>query len=379
MELKIGILLPRSDMYPTLGMDFLNGLKLSLETSIPEGVTPKYIVESVGSAADETLLKIAEKMLLQEGVNFTVSFCSVFKLEELTVIFNNYKKPLIHVDLGGNVLKPEHFGPYVLHHTLNLWQSGYAAGKYAAEKFGKKGFMASSIYEGGYHLPEAFNRGYSDAGGFISNYYVSPMDYKSETYEPMLAGISEEPYDVVFALFSFKEGKKVFDILAKSDLNGTVPIMAIPMMTDEIYITENLNIEGVQSVASWAFDDDTPQMKNFLTSYQQNYDDSPNIMGLLGYEVGITVGNCITSEGKVASKLADTLQQKTLETPRGTLRYNSYNESQVDTFKLRKFEFNKTKYHNTVIDTVDTSFSETMNSDLENLPYNGWQNPYICT
>lgn len=379
MELKIGVLLPKSDMFPTLGGDFLNGLKLSLENSISKELTIKYLFEGVGSAADEVLLKIAEKMLVQEEVDLTIAFCSIFKLEELATIFNNYKKPLIHIDLGGNALKPEHFGPYILHHSLNLLQSGYAAGRYAAEKFGKKGFMASSIYEGGYHLPESFNRGFSDAGGYISNYYVSPMDYKNESYDQMLEGISEEAYDVVFTLFSYKEGIKVFDILGKSDINGSVPIIAIPLMTDETINTENLNIKRVHSIASWAFEDDTPVMKNFLASYQQNYEEAPNIIGLLGFEVGQTIANCISTEGKVISKLQDAIKQKTIETPRGALRYNRFNESQLESFKLRKFEYNNAKYINPVIDTVDASFSEKMTSDFENLPLNGWKNPYICT
>ena len=138
MEIKIGILLPRSDMFPTLALDFLNGLKLAFRNSRLGDFVPNFIIESVGNATGDPMLRTAEKMILQEDVDLTISFCSIFKLKELIGIFNAYKKPLIHVDLGGNVLKEEHISPHVIHHTLNLWQSAYFSGVYAANTFGRK-------------------------------------------------------------------------------------------------------------------------------------------------------------------------------------------------------------------------------------------------
>jgi len=176
MELKIGILLPRSDMFPTLAMDFLNGLKLAFKIPWGDLLIPKLLIESVGNATDKSLLQIAEKMILQENVDLTISFCGIFNLKKLAGIFNAYKKPLIHVDLGGNVLKDEYTNPYVIHHTLNLWQSAYFSGVYAANTFGKNAALALSFYDGGYHLAESFVRGFTENGGNVVYNYVSPMD-----------------------------------------------------------------------------------------------------------------------------------------------------------------------------------------------------------
>ena len=379
MELKIGILLPRSEMFPTLALDFLNGCKLAFKNSMPDGMSQNFIVEGIGNATDSSLLKIAEKFILQEDVDITLAFCGSFYLTDLIQIFNSYKKPLIRIDLGGSVLTKEHLSPYVLHHTLNIWQSAHAAGKYAAHNYGKKVSVMTSIYDGGYHLAASFVKGYTDEGGEISSYYGGPMDYKSENFLTMVEGIREAQPDVIFGLFSFKEGNKIFDVLAKSDLNGKIPILVIPVMTDETINTEDHNIENVHSVASWAFDDENPMMQDFVKDYKKNHEVLPNIIGLLGYEVGLTVTNCITSEGKIASKLSETLQKTNTETPRGKLYYNAMNESQLQTFKLRKFQYNETKYHNTVIDTLDATYSEKLYKDFEELPEPAWQNPYICT
>ena len=379
MEIKIGILLPRSDMFPTLSLDFLNGLKLSLSNLTDKNIEFKYIVESIGNAADDTALRVAEKMILQEEVALTISFCSFYKLKELVTIFDSYKKPLIHLDLGGNVLKKEHTSPYVLHHTLNLWQSAYISGKYAADNFGKKAALAISFYDGGYHLTDAFVQGFTDHGGEIVFSYVSPMDYKSETFESMLSGIKESKPDVVFSLFSYKEGKKIFETLSKSEINGQIPILAFPLMTDEQINTEDYKIKDVYSVASWSFDEDSLEMKEFLSDFKITHVKDPNIFNLLGYEVGTTITHCLKDDGSIASEIKTHLNLKNIDSPRGELTYNNYNESEISDFKLRKFNYNKIKYHNTVIEILETTISDKTYQKFEDLQLSGWKNPYICT
>ena len=60
MEIKIAVLLPRSDMFPTLAMDFLNGLKLSLK-NLDTSIKPQFLIEGIGNGSDKSFLKTAKK------------------------------------------------------------------------------------------------------------------------------------------------------------------------------------------------------------------------------------------------------------------------------------------------------------------------------
>lgn len=379
MKLKIGIMLPKSDMYPTLAMDFLNGFKLASKKHMPKGIKLKYIIESIGNASDDKPLKIAEKLLLQENVDVTISFCSIFNLKELVTLFNGYKKPLIHIDLGANILKKEHYSPYVLHHTLNLWQSAYTSGVYAANTIGKKAVFASSFYDGGYQHTYALAKAFENEGGTILKYYVAPSDYKNETFDNLIDTINTLKPDVIFTLFSYNEGKKVFNALANSKINGAIPILAFPAMTDETINTEDYNIENVQSIASWAFDQPLENMETFLKKYNKKHKEVPNVFGLMGYEVGITLANCISPKGKINANFTEQLHLKKMMTPRGAIQYNELNESEPENYKLRAFKFNKTEYHNTLIETIKPSNLDELNKEFSNINYTGWQNPYLCT
>ncbi len=378
MQIRIGILVPRSDMFPTLGKDLLTGFKEGVNNS-DNAPTIQYLVEGIGAAATDSLVRAAEKMILQEDVDLTISFCSNHILERLVKVFDAYKKPLIHVGLGSNVIKEMHHSPYVAYHSLNIWQAAYAAGKYAAEKYGKKGSISTSYYDGGYQHSQAFVAGYTDHGGEIAHFYVAPMEYQKESYDAMIDGMTEANPDVAFLLFSYKEGDKVLNVLSESELNGKIPFVAIPTLTDESVYESNHKLDGVVSVASWAFDDPNPVMKGFVDLMDEKHQTAPNIMHLLGYEMGQLMASLYTEYECIPNDISEKLRNLTTDSPRGVLTYNSYGESQVDSFKIRKFNFNEVRYHNTVVDTMDTSITANLYSRFEALEYGGWQNPYICT
>lgn len=378
MELKIGVLLPRSDMFPTLAVDFLNGIKLPFKLSNTQNYNPKFIIESIGNATDPNLLQKIEQMMLQEEVDVILSFCSYFMLDNLVTIANSFKKPIIHVSLGARVLKPIHSSPYVVHESLNLCHTSYLSGKYAVEKFGKKVAMLSSFYDGGYHMAEALYRGIVDHGGEIVYNYVSPLDYKNETFQTLIEGIENSKPDVLVSLFSYKEANIVIEKLTESGLD-VIPNVAVPIMTDESLEIGNSIPKNVYSVASWAFEDNTPTMKNFCSNYIKQYDEKPTIISLLGEEIGSMLLNTVQNEGKIPNKIGDYLQNKTFTSTRGNLRFTEFSESMPEVFKVRILEKNNELFQNTVIENLDSSLSEVINKKMENLPNTGWKNPYICT
>ena len=378
MEVKIGILLPRSDMFPKLAVDFLNGIKLPFKNSVGQECVPNYLIESVGNATDLSLLQRVEKMLLQEEVDVIVTFCSFFMLDGLITIANSYQKPIIHVTLGARVLKPQHSSPYVVHASLNLCQTSYLSGQYAVANFGKRAALLSSFYDGGYQLTESFFRGFTDHGGEIIYNYVSPMDYKSETFDGMVNDLKETNPDVIFSIFSYKEGNKVLAKLAQSELDY-IPNVAVPLMTDESNEIEASLPKNCYSIASWSFDDESEAMNAFFINYQKTYTEVPNIISLLGDEVGSILTYCIQNEQSIPKKIGDFLAQKELTSSRGILQFSAYHESIPKSFMLRKLEGLNGNYQNELVAVLDSASSETIYKKMEDLPYTGWKNPYICT
>jgi branched-chain amino acid transport system substrate-binding protein len=351
---------------------------LSFNQSDEHSYVPKFIIESVGNATDSSVLQRVEQMLLQEETDVIVCFCSYFMLDSLVTIANSYRKPIIQVTLGARVLKPIHHSPYVLHVSLNLCQTSYLSGKYAAQNFGKKAALLSSFYDGGYQLTESFFQGFTDHQGEIVYNYVSPMDYKSETFDTLIEGLKQTNPEVLFSIFSYKEGNKVMAKMAQSGFDS-IPTIAIPLLTDESNELEVQLPENFYSIASWAFGEETKLMNDFKVYYLEKYAETPNIFSLLGHEVGTMLSHCLQIERSIPSQIGTYFSNKTLSTPRGELRFSQYNESIPLFFKLRKLEQTEDNFQNAVIEVLDSSFSEVIYKKMEELPYTGWKNPYICT
>ncbi len=341
--------------------------------------TPELLVESIGNACGDSVLKTAEKMILQENVDLTVSFCSIHNLKDLASIFSAYKKNLIHLDLGGNVLTQEHVNPYVLHHTLNLWQSAYKSGEYAAKNFGKSAAIAASFYDGGYHLVESFVRGFIANGGSVAFSYVAPFDYKTETYQALIDGIQNNKPDFVFSLFTYKEEQKVLGILSEKIEDKSLPVICSPLIGLNTETIKEYALENVVSISSWDFTPEEPEMHNFIQAFEKKYNASPNVISLLGFETGLTVLNSVDEEGNLPPELGTYSEDIKIRSPRRELSFNSFHESQTTGYFVSHYDFTKQPYKRTALQQIDLNGEESLYDQFKDLPLSGWQNPYIIT
>jgi ABC-type branched-subunit amino acid transport system substrate-binding protein len=195
----------------------------------------------------------------------------------------------------------------------------------------------------------------------------------------MIIGLQNANPDFIFTLFSYKEGNKIVDVISKSPLNGKVPLLAAPSMTGEMNSSENINIDNLFSISSWAFDEETPLMKSFRTNYSALFNDAPNVISLLGYEVGLTIFAFLEKNQDIPARIGDYVKTLTFESPRGELKFSGFNESQVLNNQVRQFLLNAGRYKNTIINTIDLSDQEELYDKFKDLPYSGWQNPYLIT
>ncbi|MCE4564243.1 ABC transporter substrate-binding protein [Maribellus sp. CM-23] len=379
MSIKIGILLPRSDMFPTLPLDFLNGFRLALSVRGDNAEAPKLLIESIGNATGDSVLKTAEKMILQENVDLTISFCGIFHLRELVEAFTAYKKNLIHIDFGGNIINREHVSPFVIHHSLNLWQSAYRAGETAALEIGKNAAVAASFYDGGYHLVESFVRGFTAKGGTIIFPYVAPFDYKSESYQNLVDGLQYHKPDFVYSLFTHKEGQKVLKVLSEKLGNKDLPFIWSPLIDLRDEVSKDYALKRILSFSTWNFNSDEPEMQSFQNAHTKKFSCPPNLINLLGYEAALTVLNSVDSSGKLPPELGAFSSGLLTRGPRGELTYNSYHESQTPAHFVQQYDFTEQPYSRTVIKTLALNGEEKLYEQFKDLPVSGWQNPYIIT
>ena len=200
----IGILLPGSTLYPSIGMDFLQGIKSCFKYHRYSDVDYKVSMISYGLKEDE-IYTATEKLVIADDADVVVAFASDHHAIKLSPLFAAAGKLLIITNAGSNY--PESFDPPVSHtlfHSLNDCLCCFLTGKYAARQEGGHGvIMATSFFDGGYRHSHAMNNVFQASGGEIKHYYVSHFKKEEFNTDPVTTFIKDNP-DVkkLLAVFS---------------------------------------------------------------------------------------------------------------------------------------------------------------------------------
>ena len=372
--MKICLLIPRSDMFPKLGNDFLNGIKYAFKSQ--NTIEPEFVIESIGNGTDLATVQQLEKHLLAETIDMAIGFCGKALLPSLIKLFDAYQIPFIHTDFGANYLEAFQVSDYVAHQTLNLWQSCYETGTYIANHVGKNVAIHCSYYDGGYQLIDGFFKGFIAAGGSICHTYVSPLHYNQEEFDKEMSNLNALKPDAVFGIFSYKEGAAYLQSIADSGIDKEIPFYTVPLLVDPHTIQNNIfNINNIFSVASWGLDTELESMIQLKNNYKTATNKELNVISLLAYEAGLTALSSINDK-----EITHTFKNKEIATPRGLIRFNEYHESQITEFQVYQLAKATNKHQNKWVTNIpNTAKNSTSLQELEEFNSNGWKNPYICT
>ncbi|MBK7432606.1 MAG: hypothetical protein IPI66_01085 [Chitinophagaceae bacterium] len=112
--------MPRSTLFPSLGMELLNGIKLFLKEQGLSG-SVQWITDNIGFGTNEAdIYAKAEKMLLQEEADLVILCADTTITEMLQPLFTASDKILLAVNFGANF--PENWtpAPTTVTHSLNF-------------------------------------------------------------------------------------------------------------------------------------------------------------------------------------------------------------------------------------------------------------------
>lgn len=132
--LRIGLLLPCSTLFPSLGLDFNNGIKEFLKSYVINDDV-SFIMDNIGFGINEQeVYTKAEKMLLQDDVDVLILFADSRIAELLQPLFTACHKILLVVNFGANF--PENWtpAPTTITHSLNFCWHARLTGQLAARK-----------------------------------------------------------------------------------------------------------------------------------------------------------------------------------------------------------------------------------------------------
>lgn len=329
--LRCGILLPRSSLYPSFGLDILNGIKAYLrQAGCYNDIN--FISDNIGFGTDESdIYTKTEKMLLMDDADVVVVVADYRIAEMLEPLFAASNKLLIMVHPGANVPDSWQAGPTTITHTLNFCFLASLTGQLAAaETANKKGIYAISYYDTGYRHCYYLLNSHQKAGGIPISTHVTTLHSNEFTLAPIAEKLTAEPdVQAILALFTADMAADFYEHVRPLHDQFSLSIYAGPMLLDKIlkeHTQKELHVKNTKGYACWYEQLDTPANKKYKEAFSGQAGKAANLLGILGWDAGTLLHQIIEqfkTGNKNAAAVVTALTATTYESPRGWMKLDA--------------------------------------------------------
>lgn len=321
--MKVGLLFPMSNVYPTIGQDFMDGCNsLFKQQNINDVIILKEGI-GLGGIEKEVYLK-AEKLLISDDVDVLVAYADEKVLSVLYPLALATGKILLVVNPGANYPLNWIPQPTVIH--LNLQHAFLCSltGALAAASENGKAALATTYYDCGYLQAAAMVNQFMEKGGSIQHNYINKQAYDDAFEINALTGFLATQTDCnnLLCVFDTLPATLYYQLLNKNTAGRPLHLFVSPMMlqakaTAAIANNASYNVEGY---LPWYPEMDTAAHDTFVKACTRPV----TIFSLLGWETAMVLqallqyGDATNGEAAVAH-----LNATVLQSPRGTLRLDA--------------------------------------------------------
>lgn len=325
--MNIGILLPRSNAYPLIGSDFMEGIKAFARQAGLSGEL-HFFAESIGFGGQEKeVYAKTEKLLLIDDVDVLVGFIDQKVLELVKPLVSASGKLMIVVNPGANY--PANRVPQPNMVTLDLQHAflcaltGAAAGNGTDVQAG----VATTFYDCGYlHLAAMVHEFMAAKGVLKFNYINKQLDNEVFHIDELSAFLSANTGTKnLLCIFNSLYAAHFYRALNAYEKAGDLHLYVSPMMLEKKAL-ENLETGfhfSMEGFMPWHQRVPNEENRRFVDLYQKEIKKDPGIFSLLGWEAGIILKEIYdfsNREYRNGELVVDMLKTKPLQGPRGALR-----------------------------------------------------------
>lgn len=372
-------------MFAGVDQTFVAGLRGALAEA---GLAHDLLLEPAGTCAVKDQVTEKIQRLLLQSPDVVTGVMGVGLSRHMHPFFSDAEIPMILNDLGPDPLMTgAQRNPWLFSNSLNLWQSMYALGFWAAAHLGRKACIAAAFHEGGYGMVPAFWLGFEQAGG--GSLLATQITHRDSADEDpsaplrMLAGLNP---DFVMAFYSGREGIAFMNAWSALGLGGRFPLLTTPLMFHAQWLDRMGDTPaGARTAFAWDTGARPEAHDRFRRAAKIRVDREPAVFGLLGYETGLMIAEAVRRAPDAASggrPMRDALSEVTVASPRGDLRFDEATGEVATVDHLQ--EMRRAPGGILAPVTIETlplppSFRENYARIANGEERSGWFNPYLVT
>lgn len=376
--LRIGILMPRSTLYPALGLDMLNGLKQSLkQRNLFDEV--KLLTDNIGFGIEEPeIYTKAEKMLLQEDADIVIVFAGLRVAEMLQPLFAASNKLLVMMHFGANIPDTWQAAPTTITHSLNFCLHARLTGRLAAQETNKQAINMVSYYDGGYRQCYALLTGHQQQGGVPRFNHITHLKLSEFTIQPIIPFL-EANSDVrtLLCLFAADQAEHFYKDIAPLQQQFGLQLYVTPMMLDaalKAALGADFSIQQVKGYIPWHASLDN-EANRLFTKNNANY------FSLLGWDAGAIIAELapgLNNGAQNMQELVRSVSGKKIDSPRGWIMIDPVSQYTYGPSYLASCKNNFDITVEQEAEQVEQEWAEFTQITISADESSGWRNTYLC-
>lgn len=375
--MKIGLLLPRSVIYPAIAFDMLDGLKAGLKHLIPDD-TFEIATASIGVAAKNGEIYSQCEQLLLDGANLIIGYINPLAAEHIHPLFVSAGAHLLVLDSGYHF--PSFEGKLSNAHFISLQGNlcSRAITRKALEDGHQRFAFTCSFYDAGYRLPYSYSMALEERGVTVGFNLITPLRRAEFTLEPLATYLSQNKDTVLLASFCGDMSEDFFRESSRLDLLSNHKTYGAAFTAEEVFLSK-IPYPGNtwECVVPWSLLLSNEQNQVFITAMNATRSKKATIFSLLGWEAALFIA---ATKGDFDNNAIE------LDSPRGKLVFDTHT----------RFTYGPVYHANVIRDESNgncklDNISEItdLNGEIENLEKdfatirnavsaNAWLNSYAC-
>jgi branched-chain amino acid transport system substrate-binding protein len=348
--IKVGLMLPYSGTYASLGVAIENGFKLYVQEQGGKlgGREIQYFKiddESEPAKATDNV----NKLIKRDNVDVLVGTVHSGVALAMDKAAKDNSLLLVIPNAGADAITGALCSANVVRSSFSNWQPGYAMGIVAGQKGVKKAMTITWAYSAGAESTKGFTEGLEKGGGKVVKDLTLP--FPGVEFQALLTEIAAQKPDAVYAFFAGGGAVKFVKDYAAAGLNKTIPLYGPGFLTDGTLEAQGASAQGMLTTLHYADDLDTPKNKAFRKAYALTFKAQPDVYAVQGYDAAQILAAGLRAAGGDLGKrdvITTAMHKTVVDSPRGKFTLSAGGNPIQDMY-LREVKGNNNEFRSLAV------------------------------
>lgn len=318
-KLKVGVMLPTSGTFASVGEAVLNGFKLALaEAGGKAGGREVDLVLLDDESDPSKAASNANRLIVRDKVDLLVGTVHSGVAMAMVKVVRDTGTILINPNAGANAITGGLCAPNIFRTSFSNWQLAHCMGRTLAERGRKRVVTVTWKYVTGEEMVDGFKGAFTAAGGEVVK--ELSLSFPNVEFQPILTEIARLQPDAVYAFFGGAGAVKFMKDYNAAGLHRTIPLVGPGSLTDGTLEAAGDVANGVLTTQHYADDLSLPRSVAFRTAYRKAFQANPDIFAVQGYDTGQLLVSGLAAVGGDAGArdaVISAFEMVEFESPRG--------------------------------------------------------------